>query len=194
VAPLDPDACYRALARRDRRFDGRFFVGVTTTGIYCRPICPARTPGRDRCRFFRTTAEAEAEGFRACFRCRPNMAIGMAPIDARARVALAAQRAIEAGTAADEMTLGAMAASVGVSSRHLRRAVRAEMGTSPRTLVAARRLRLARRLIVGSALSMTEVAFASGYGSVRRFNAAVKARFGLPPSRLRQREQGAGTR
>src|SRR5262249_36785154 len=125
VTPLDPEACYRAIVARDARFDGLFFVGVKTTGVYCRPICPARTPGRDRCLFFRRAAEAEAAGFRSCFRCRPELAPGAAPVDALSRVVAGALRLIEEGALADGGTIDELAASLGVSDRHLRRAMQA---------------------------------------------------------------------
>jgi AraC family transcriptional regulator of adaptative response / DNA-3-methyladenine glycosylase II len=186
VSPLDPDVCYRALLARDARFDGLFFVGVKTTGIYCRPICRARTPGRDRCLFFRTAAAAEAAGFRACFRCRPELAPGAAPVDALSRVVAAALRRLEEGALSDGVGVDDLARAVGVSGRHLRRAMRAELGTGPLAVADSRRLALARQLIADTALPMTEVAFASGFRSVRRFNAAVKARFGRPPSAMRR--------
>ena len=186
MTPLDPEACYRAVVARDARFDGLFFIGVTTTGVYCRPICPARTPGRDRCRFFRRAAEAEAAGFRSCFRCRPELAPGAAPVDALSRVVAAALRLIEEGALSDGRTIDDLAAALGVSDRHLRRAMQAELGVSPLALAESRRLALARQLIVDSALPMTEVAFASGYRSVRRFNAAVRARYGRAPGAMRR--------
>ncbi|HEX3902254.1 MAG TPA: AlkA N-terminal domain-containing protein [Polyangia bacterium] len=186
MSPLDPDVCYRALLARDARFDGLFFVGVKTTGIYCRPVCRARTPGRDRCRFFRTAAQAEEAGFRSCFRCRPELAPGAAPIDALSRVVAAAMRRIDEGALAHDGTVDDLGRALGVSGRHLRRAMRAELGVSPIALAETRRLALARQLIVDTALPMTEVAFASGYRSVRRFNAAVKLRYGRPPSAMRR--------
>src|SRR5512133_3605130 len=119
---LDPLTCYRAVCARDGRFDGLFFVAVTPTGIYCRPVCRARTPGRDRCRFFRSAAEAERDGFRACFRCRPELAPGGAPVDALPRLV---QRALAriAGGYLDERPVDALAAELGVGERHLRRAM-----------------------------------------------------------------------
>ena len=190
MTSLDPDVCYRALVARDARFDGLFFVGVKTTGIFCRPVCPARTAGRDRCLFFRTAGEAEAAGFRSCLRCRPELSPGAAPVDALSRVAAAATRLIEEG--GDVTTVDGVAEALGVSARHLRRAMQAELGTSPIALAAARRLALARQLIVDTSLPMTEVAFAAGYRSVRRFNAAVRARYARSPSAMRR--TGGGDR
>ncbi len=187
---LDPDVCYRALVARDARFDGLFFVGVKTTGIYCRPVCRARTPGRDRCLFFRTAALAEEAGFRSCFRCRPELAPGAAPVDALSRVVASAMRLIEEGALSEDRTIDDLARTLGVSGRHLRRAMQAELGVSPMALAASRRLALARQLIVDTALPMTEVALAAGYRSLRRFNAAVKARYARPPSAMRRTPRG----
>src|SRR5262245_58666918 len=139
---LDADTCYRALSARDRRFDGVFFTGVTTTGIYCRPVCPARTPGRDRCRFFATAAAAEQAGFRPCLRCRPELAPGHAPMDAGGRVAHAVAARIEAGALNDGSSLEDLAAEFGLSSRQLRRVVCRELGVSPVELAQTHRLLL----------------------------------------------------
>src|SRR5579872_5247925 len=128
---LDAEICYRALVARDVRFDGLFFVGVTTTGIYCRPVCTARTPGRDRCRFFSNAALAEREGFRPCLRCRPELAPGHAPVDSVRRMARIAADRIEAGALNDGGSLETLARSLGLSGRQLRRAVRQEYGVSP---------------------------------------------------------------
>jgi AraC family transcriptional regulator of adaptative response / DNA-3-methyladenine glycosylase II len=187
---LDPATCYRAVCARDGRFDGLFFVGVTTTGIYCRPVCRARTPGRDRCVFFGTRAEAEREGFRACFRCRPELAPGQGPVDALPRLVERAVARIEAG----ELNAGSvddLARSLQVSGRHLRRALTAALGVGPVELAQSRRLALAKQLLQDTSLPLGELALASGFASVRRFNALFQARFGRPPSAVR-RERGAG--
>jgi AraC family transcriptional regulator of adaptative response / DNA-3-methyladenine glycosylase II len=181
---LDAEACYRAMTARDPRFDGVFFVGVRTTGIYCRPVCRARTPGRDRCVFFRRAAEAERDGFRACFRCRPELAPGSGPEGALPRLVEAAARRIEEG-ALDEGSVDDLARALGVTARHLRRALAAELGVTPVALAQSRRLALAKQLLHDTRLPLTEVAFASGFGSVRRFNAIFRARFGTAPSALR---------
>jgi AraC family transcriptional regulator of adaptative response / DNA-3-methyladenine glycosylase II len=177
------DTWYRAIVSRDPRFDGVFFVGVTTTGIYCRPVCPARTPGRDRVRFYRRAAEAERDGFRACFRCRPELAPGNAIIDASSRLAAAAAGRIEAGA---EESLEDLARALGVTSRHLRRTLRKELGVSPVELAQSKRIGLAKQLLHDTALPIADVAFASGFGSVRRFNALFRHRFGRPPSQVRK--------
>lgn len=182
---LAQDRCYRALCARDARFDGAFYVAVSTTGIYCRPICAARTPGRDRCSFYRTAAEAEQAGFRACFRCRPELAPGRAPLDAVPRLAARAVARIEEG-ALNEGSLDDLAGELGVSGRQLRRAVEAELGVPPVALAQTRRLSLAKQLLQDTRLPLIDVALASGFGSVRRFNALFLARFGRPPSALRR--------
>ncbi len=183
---LDADSCYRVLLARDPRFDGVFFVGVSTTGVYCRPICPARTPGKDRCSFFVRAAEAERAGFRACFRCRPELAPGAAAVDAVPRLVRAAMSRIDAG-ALNDGSVDDLAASLGVTARHLRRAMEDEIGVAPIELAQSRRLALAKQLLRDTSLSMTDVAFASGFGSVRRFNASIQARFRASPSDLRKR-------
>lgn len=183
---LDPAICYRALAARDSRFDGVFFVGVKSTGIYCRPVCTARTPGRERCRFFPHAAMAEQAGFRPCLRCRPELAPGHAPVDSMRTVARAAAIRIEAGALNDGGSLEDLAASFGLSSRQLRRIVQKELGVSPVQLAQTNRLLLAKRLIAETQLPMIEVAYAAGFDSVRRFNALFRSHYRLTPSSLRR--------
>jgi AraC family transcriptional regulator of adaptative response / DNA-3-methyladenine glycosylase II len=183
---IDSETCYRALAARDVRFDGLFFVGVTTTGIYCRPICPARTPRSDRCRFFPNPALAERAGFRPCLRCRPELAPGNAPVDAVGRTARRAAALIEAGALNDCGSLETLARELGLSSRQLRRAVRQEFGVSPIELAQTRRLLLAKQLLTETRLPLIEVASASGFASLRRFNALFRSHYKLTPSRLRK--------
>jgi len=185
MSPLDPEPCYRALVTRDRRFDGVFFVGVETTGVYCRPICPARTPGRARCRFFTHAAEAEREGFRACFRCRPERAPGLASVDAAGKLAERALARIGAG-ALDQQSVDALAKELGVSERHLRRAVLGATGVAPLELAESRRLGVAKALLQDTALPITDVAFAAGFSSLRRFHASFRSRFACAPSALRK--------
>lgn len=188
---FDLDACYAALAARDARFDGLFFVGVATTGIYCRPVCTARTPGRDRCSFHRSSAEAERAGFRACFRCRPELAPGAAPVDALPRLVADAAALIDEGFL-NEHGVDALAATLGVSARHLRRATEEQLGVSPVELAQTRRLALAKQLLQDTDLGLAELAHASGFRSVRRFNALFLARFGRAPSQLRRGAVAAG--
>lgn len=190
--PLDPDACYRAMLAHDERFDGRFFVAVKTTGIYCRPVCRVRMPARHRCEFYTSAALAEHAGYRACFRCRPELAPGLAPMDSVSRLVSRAVRHIEAG-ALNEVSLEELARGLGVTGRHLRRAVQAELGLSPIDLAQTQRLALAKQLLHDTQLPMTDVAFASGFHSLRRFNAAFKARYARSPSALR-RQGAAGER
>lgn len=176
---------YRALIAKDRRFDGRFFVGVTSTGIYCRPVCSARTPRFERCRFFGTAALAEAAGFRACLKCRPEVAPGQPEPLAGGSIAALAARRIAAG-ALNEGSLEVLADSLGVTSRHLRRLMVQQLGVGPVALAQSARLAFAKRLLHDTSLGLAEVAFAAGFQSVRRFNAAFVARFDLPPSALRR--------
>lgn len=182
---LDPASAWRALSARDARFDGLLFVGVTTTGVYCRPICAARTPRPERCRWFETAAAAERDGFRACFRCRPELAPGRAPCDAIPRLADTAARRIAEG-ALDDGSVSDLAGALGVSARHLHRALVARLGVSPLELAQTGRLALAKALLHDSRLGLAEIALASGFGSVRRFNAAFRARFDRPPSAVRR--------
>jgi len=189
---LDPEACFNAVRARDRRFDGRFFVAVSSTRIYCRPICPVRPPKRENMRFFASAAAAEGAGFRPCLRCCPERAPGLATVDAVGRLVGAAMAGIEEH-ALSSARVGELAASLGVSDRHLRRVTEAELGVSPIELAQTQRLLLAKRLLSDTSMSATEVAFASGFGSVRRFNALFKSRYGLTPRSVRgQRETVAG--
>jgi AraC family transcriptional regulator, regulatory protein of adaptative response / DNA-3-methyladenine glycosylase II len=190
---LDIETCYDALKARDARFDGRFFVGVSSTGIYCRPVCPARTPQKANVDFFAHAAAAERAGFRPCLRCRPELAPGQAPMDAPDRMAQLAAAQIEAG-ALDEGDAEMLAARLGLSSRQLRRIVEARFGVTPVELAQTRRLLLAKQLLTDTSLPMAVVAQAAGFGSVRRFNHLFAARYAMAPSRLRLRreEQGVG--
>ena len=185
TAPLDSDSCYRALRTHDARFDGRFFVGVRSTRIYCRPVCTARLPRRENCHFFRSAAAAEVEGFRPCLRCRPELAPGHASVDSPARIAHAAVELIEDGTL-EHGGIEALAARIGITSRHLRRVFDAEFGASPIDYAQTYRLLLAKRLLTDTSLPIIDVALASGFGSVRRFNALIRTRYRMPPSRLRR--------
>src|ERR1700742_1302245 len=181
---LDANACFRAVRARDRRFDGRFFVGITSTHIYCRPICTARAANRKNMRFYSHAATAEGAGFRPCLRCRPERAPGMAPVDAVGRLVAAAVAGIEEH-ALSSARVGDMAAALGISERHLRRITESQLGVSPIELAQTQRLLLAKRLLRETSLSQTEIAFASGFGSVRRFNALFKSRYGLSPRATR---------
>lgn len=183
---LSDDACFAAMTARDPRFDGVFFVCVSTTGIYCRPICPARTPGRSRVTFRESAAQCEAAGFRACFRCRPELAPGNADVDAVDVLVASATQRIQEG-ALNDASVDALASELGVSARHLRRAVDARLGVSPIDLALSRRLGLAKHLLQDTTLPITEIAFAAGFRSVRRFNAAFLERMKASPTTIRRR-------
>src|SRR5918999_3116761 len=187
----DTAALYSAFASRDPRFDGVFYVGVTSTGIYCRPVCTARTPKPANCRFFDSAEAAEKARFRPCLRCRPELAPGSAPVDDARRIAgLIAQR-IDEGMLDDGAGVETIAARFGWSSRQIRRMVHRELGVSPMELVTTRRLLLAKQLLTETSLPIIHVAFASGFSSLRRFNDAFSRRYGMPPTRLRKAANGA---
>src|SRR5581483_5712558 len=183
---LDFDTCYRAVLARDARFDGRFFTGVTSTGIYCRPICPARTPARRNMRFFPHPGAAEAAGFRACRRCRPETSPGSPDWNVRADLAARAVRLIADGYV-DEHGVTGLADRLAVTERHLRRLLLAELGAGPLALARTTRLQTARRLLAETSMPVTDIAFASGFASVRQFNASFQESYGQPPSALRRR-------
>jgi AraC family transcriptional regulator of adaptative response / DNA-3-methyladenine glycosylase II len=187
---LDADAAYLALKARDARFDGKLFVGVTSTGIYCRPICRVRTPKRENCRFFATPAQAEANAFRPCLKCRPEIAPGpgfaWSVMDASRTLARQAADWLDHQAAAGDATsLAALAARLGVSDRHLRRIFQAEHGVTPVQYLQTRRLLMAKQLLTDTQLPVSQVALASGFGSLRRFNAAFAENYRMSPSRLR---------
>ncbi|HEY1329130.1 MAG TPA: AlkA N-terminal domain-containing protein [Casimicrobiaceae bacterium] len=187
---IDAQSCYRALATHDARFDGRFFVGVSSTRIYCRPVCRVRTPRPEHCRYFASAAAAEVAGYRPCLRCRPELAPGFASVDATERLAQAAVELIDGGVLEDG-GLERLARRLGVTSRHVRRIFERAFGVTPVEYAQTQKLLLAKRLLTDTALPITEVALASGFNSVRRFNALWKARYRMPPTRLR-RDSGAG--
>jgi AraC family transcriptional regulator of adaptative response / DNA-3-methyladenine glycosylase II len=188
---LDAHTCYRALRARDARFDGRFFVAVSSTRIYCRPVCTVKPPKRENCRFYPSAAAAESGGYRPCLRCRPELAPGNASVDATSRLAQAAASMME-DRALDEGGLDSVAARLGITDRHLRRAFSAEFGVSPVEFAQTQRLLLAKRLLTDTAMPVTEVAFASGFGSLRRFNALFKQRYRLQPGQLRRHAPASG--
>lgn len=183
--PLDPARCYQVIKARDARFDGVFFVGVSTTGIYCRPVCTVRTPRQDRCTFYDNAARAEAAGYRPCLRCRPELAPGHAPVDAVKRVANAAVARIDAG-ALNEGSVEKLAAEFNIGARQLHRVIESEYGVSPLALAQTRRLLLAKQLLTDTSLRAVDVAFASGFQSVRQFNRMFKQSYRLNPLQLRK--------
>jgi AraC family transcriptional regulator of adaptative response / DNA-3-methyladenine glycosylase II len=188
---LHHDACYRALVLRDARFDGRFFVAVKTTGIYCRPICPARTPRPENVVFYPTAAAAQEAGFRPCLRCRPETAPDKGAWRGTSNTVSRALALIELG-ALDEGSVDALAGRLGLGERQLRRLCREHLGASPIAVAQTRRVLLAKQLIHETSLPMTEVAFAAGFGSIRRFNETFVRLYGRAPCTLR-RGKGAET-
>ncbi|MEA2329920.1 MAG: AraC family transcriptional regulator [Thermoleophilaceae bacterium] len=190
----DFERCYRFMRSRDARYDGFFFVGVTSTGIYCRPSCPARLPDRRNVRLFPTAAAAQTAGFRACKRCEPDAAPGSPAWNRRADVAGRAFRLIADGIVDREGVPG-LAGRLGFSERQLSRILVAEVGAGPAQLARAQRAQSARTLIESTALSFAEVALASGFGSIRQFNDTIRAIYARTPTDLRQRaRRRAGTR
>ena len=188
MKPSDAEACYRAVKSRDARFAGSFFMGVRTTGIYCRPGCPARLPKRQNVLFYPSAAAAEGEGFRACLRCRPDAVPGAAVLLGTSATISRALRLLEETSDAK-----GLADRLGVGERHLRRLFAQHLGASPAAVLRTRRLHFARQLLEGSSLPMTEVALSAGFTSLRRFNEAVRESFGHPPTELR-RARGAASR
>jgi len=192
---LDRERCYEAMRARDRRFDGRFFVGVASTGVYCRPICPARLPLFRNVRFYPCAAAAESAGFRACRRCRPETAPGTPAWLGSSAIVSRGLRLIDAG-ALDDGDVGRLASRLGVGARQLRRLFARHLGASPAEVARARRVHFARVLIDQSDRPITELAFAAGFASVRQFNHAFRTSFGRAPREVRrarvEREASAG--
>jgi len=187
---LGSDVCYAALKTHDARFDGQFFVGVSSTGIYCRPVCSVRTPKRQHCSFFPSAAAAEHGGYRPCLRCRPELAPGYASVDASRRLARSAAGRIDDGDLTDS-SLASLAGRLGVTDRHLRRVFEAEFGVSPVEYAQTQRLLLAKRLLTDTAFPVTDVAMAAGFGSLRRFNALFRRRYRLTPRDVRKTPEAA---
>ncbi|MFQ5653444.1 MAG: AlkA N-terminal domain-containing protein [Planctomycetota bacterium] len=182
---LDPRVCYRALTSRDPRFDGRFFTAVLTTGIYCRPICPAPMPRRVNLRYYRCAAAAEEVGYRPCRRCRPECSPGTPEWAGPSSIVARAHRLIGEGFL-DGGSIETLAERVGIGPRQLRRLFREHLGASPVAIAQTRRIHFARKLIDETRLPMIEVAFEAGFASVRRFNAALKAAYARTPTELRR--------
>jgi AraC family transcriptional regulator, regulatory protein of adaptative response / DNA-3-methyladenine glycosylase II len=184
----DREACYQVILSQDERFDGFIFVGVSTTGIYCRPICSARKPRVENCIFFSNAASAERAGFRPCLRCRPELAPGNTLCQIAGNLAPDIIRRIEDG-ALNELNVTQLAAEFHISERHLHRIVKGEMGVSPLELAQTYRLLTAKRLLTDTNLPVTEIAFASGFSSIRRFNGLFKTRYRINPTDLRKSNQ-----
>jgi len=182
---LDPARCYAAVRSRDRRFDGRFFAGVVTTGVYCRPVCPVRPAKPENVRWFACAAAAEAAGFRPCRRCRPEASPGTPAWSGTSAVVARALRLIAAG-ALDEGGVDGLADRLGLGARQLRRLFDTHLDASPAEVARARRAHFARTLLDETDLPMAEVAFSAGFGSIRDFNHALRATFGRTPTALRR--------
>lgn len=183
-----PRACYRAFQTHDARFDGHIFMGVTSTGIYCRPICRTRTPKFENCRFFATATAAQEAGFRPCLRCRPETAPGVIFWRGTFNTISRALQLIEEGAFdEDEACVELLSERLGVGGRQLRRLFQQHLGVSPIAVAQTRRVLFAKQLIHDTQLSMTEIAFAAGFGSARRFNEVFRGMFGRPPSALRRK-------
>ncbi|MGA2939193.1 MAG: AlkA N-terminal domain-containing protein [Syntrophobacteraceae bacterium] len=183
---LDDRACYAAMQAHDVRFDGRFFCGVSSTGIYCRPICRVKLPKEGNCTFFVSAAAAEAAGYRPCLRCRPELAPGLAPVDSVHRLARSAALIMEEDCLTSRK-ISEMAAMLRITDRHLRRVFFAEYGVSPVQYLQTQRLLLAKSLLTDTQLTVTDVALASGFGSIRRFNDLFKNHYQLTPNALRKK-------
>jgi AraC family transcriptional regulator of adaptative response / DNA-3-methyladenine glycosylase II len=188
---MDDEHCYRVASSRDGRFDGTFVTAVLTTGIYCRPSCPAMTPKRTNVRFYPTPAAAQDAGFRACKRCRPDAAPGSPDWDARADLVARAVRLIGDGVVERE-GVGGLSGRLGYSPRQLNRLITAELGTGPLRLAMAHRVQHARALLETTDLPVTDVAWAAGFGSIRQFNDRIRQVFDLTPSEIRARRRPTG--
>jgi AraC family transcriptional regulator, regulatory protein of adaptative response / DNA-3-methyladenine glycosylase II len=186
VVHLDPDRCYRAILSRDRRFDGVFFTGVVTTGVYCRPVCPVRPPLLKNCRFFPSAAAAEEDGFRPCLRCHPEASAGT-PAWAEVPEVVSRGLALIQGGGLDSDGVDVLAGRLGLGDRQLRRLFVQHLGAGPIAVAKARRVHFARRLLDETSLPVTQIAFAAGFRSVRQFNHDVRATFRRTPTELRGR-------
>ncbi|MGC2661633.1 MAG: AlkA N-terminal domain-containing protein [Bryobacteraceae bacterium] len=182
---LDRDICYRALLTRDKRFDGRMFTAVKSTGVYCRPICPARPPKLENCLFFASAAAAQGAGFRPCLRCRPEVSPRLAAAHGTSNTVTRALQLIETG-AANDHDLESLAGRLGVGDRHLRRLFQEHVGISPKSVLQTRRVLFAKQLITDTTMPLTDVALASGFASLRTFNHSMRLLYGRPPSEFRR--------
>jgi len=189
-AALDRDLCYRALLARDARFDGRIFVAVRTTGIYCRPICPARTPKLENVTFYASAAAAQDAGYRPCLRCRPESSPELAAWRGTSNTVSRAMLLIAGGALdGDDSDVETLAQRLGVGARQLRRLFQKHLGTSPIAVAQTRRLLFAKKLVHETSMPMAEIADAAGFGSLRRFNDAFRRLYARPPSELRRYER-----
>ncbi len=187
----DKEACYAVFCAHDTRFDGRLFVGVISTGIYCRPICRVKTPKAENCSFYSSAAAAEAAEFRPCLRCRPELAPGLSLLEAPKRLAEKAAFLMEKDGLFDS-DLAELAAKLGITDRHLRRVFMTEFGVSPVQYLQTRRLLLAKNLLTDTELSVSDIALTAGFGSIRRFNDSFKNHYKLTPTELRKKSSNTG--
>lgn len=183
---LEPHICYQALKSRDRRFDGRFYVAVSSTKIYCRPVCPAQLPKSENCSFYQTAAAAEQAGYRPCLRCRPELAPGLANIDMSDNLLNNSCRLLNQGYL-DNHSVEQLAARIGITDRHLRRLFKERLDVSPQQYAQTRRLLIAKQLLTDTQLPMADVALQSGFNSQRSFNTQFKRHYQLTPSHLRKK-------
>jgi AraC family transcriptional regulator of adaptative response / DNA-3-methyladenine glycosylase II len=184
--PLDWRTCDRARIARDRAFDGLFFTGVLTTRIYCRPVCPVRPARSANVVFFPTAAAAERAGFRPCLRCRPEAAPGTPAWQGSAATVARARRLIERGFLDEGRTVEDLADALGMTARHLRRLFERHAGASPTAVATTRRVQRAKALVDRTTMSMSEIAFAAGFASIRRFNDAFRSAYRRPPTAIRR--------
>ncbi|EPG75557.1 metal-binding domain of Ada [Leptospira fainei serovar Hurstbridge str. BUT 6] len=182
---LDANICYQAMSAHDARFDGIFFVAVKSTMIYCRPVCRVKLPLQKNCSFYPSAAAAEVAGYRPCLRCRPELAPGYSPMEAVSRLASQALQMIDEG-ALNKGSIEDLADDFGVTSRHLRRVIKLKFGVSPIELAQTQRLLLAKRLLTDTSLRITDIAFTSGFSSLRRFNTLFKSRYRMVPGQFRK--------
>ncbi len=180
------DRLYEAFKAKDARFDGRFFIGISTTGIYCRPVCKAKQPKAENCTFYHTAAEAEQAGYRPCLLCRPELAPGKSIVDSTANLVYRAARLLE-GTCGSGHNLEEIACRLGCTDRHLRRVFKDAYNVSPVQYLQTCRLLLAKNLLTDTELSVLDVAMAAGFGSLRRFNDLFKKHYRLSPTELRKK-------
>ncbi len=190
MQPIDASAWYAAFKAKDARFDGRFFIGVSSTGIYCRPVCRAKLPKEENCTFYESAAAAEQAGYRPCLLCRPEIAPGAAPVDATSALVRRAARLLEENCGSGQ-NIEEYVHRLGCSARHLRRAFATELKVSPVQYLQTCRLLLAKNLLTDTELSVTDVAMAAGFGSLRRFNDLFKTQYRLSPTALRKQAPGA---
>lgn len=188
---MDSSAYYLAHKAKDHRFDGKFFIGVTSTKIYCRPICKVKTPKPENCTYHPTAAAAEAAGFRPCLLCRPELAPGNSPIEHASRLAITANNRIQAG-ALDEQSIEQLAQELGISSRHLNRVLQSELGASPQQLNLTRKLHIAKKLLTETSLRVNQIASIAGFNSARRLNDLFQTHYRLTPTTWRRSKKSPG--